>query len=115
MAVDVLVPDIGDFADVPVIEVLVAPGDTIAPEDPLVTLESDKASMDVPSPVGGVVQEVKLSVGDTVSAGSLVLTVAPAGEVAAEPSGLSATAQAAAPPKQAAVEAAPAAPAPAPA
>ncbi|HEX4680262.1 MAG TPA: dihydrolipoyllysine-residue acetyltransferase [Gaiellaceae bacterium] len=85
MAVDVLVPDIGDFADVPVIEVLVAPGDTIAPEDPLVTLESDKASMDVPSPVAGVVEEVKLSVGDTVSAGSLVLTLTPADGAAAQP------------------------------
>jgi pyruvate dehydrogenase E2 component (dihydrolipoamide acetyltransferase) len=93
MATDVLVPDIGDFADVPVIEVLVAPGDTIAPEDPLVTLESDKASMDVPSPVGGVVQEVKVSVGDTVSQGSLVLTV----EAAAQSAGPPATAQPAAP------------------
>jgi pyruvate dehydrogenase E2 component (dihydrolipoamide acetyltransferase) len=75
---DVLVPDIGDFADVPVIEVLVAPGDTIKVEDPLVTLESDKASMDVPSPVAGVVQNVEVSVGDIVSAGSRLLTVAPA-------------------------------------
>jgi pyruvate dehydrogenase E2 component (dihydrolipoamide acetyltransferase) len=58
-----------------VIEVLVAPGDTIAPEDPIVTLESDKASMDVPSPVAGVVQNVEVSVGDIVSAGSLLLTV----------------------------------------
>jgi pyruvate dehydrogenase E2 component (dihydrolipoamide acetyltransferase) len=75
MATNVVVPDIGDFADVPVIEVLVAPGDTIAPEDPIVTLESDKASMDVPSPVAGVVQNVEVSVGDIVSAGSLLLTV----------------------------------------
>jgi pyruvate dehydrogenase E2 component (dihydrolipoamide acetyltransferase) len=75
MATNVVVPDIGDFADVPVIEVLVAPGDTIAPEDPLVTLESDKASMDVPSPVAGVVQNIEVSVGDIVSAGSLLLTV----------------------------------------
>jgi pyruvate dehydrogenase E2 component (dihydrolipoamide acetyltransferase) len=74
---DVVVPDIGDFEDVPVIEVLVAPGDTIHPEDPLVTLESDKASMDVPAPVGGVVQELKVRVGDIVSAGSLLLTVTP--------------------------------------
>jgi pyruvate dehydrogenase E2 component (dihydrolipoamide acetyltransferase) len=121
MPTDVLVPDIGDFADVPVIEVLVAPGDTIAPEDPLVTLESDKASMDVPSPVAGVVQEVKVSVGDTVSEGSLVLTV----EAAAQPAGPPATAQSAGPPataqsaapapsEQAPVEAA-AAPPPAPA
>jgi pyruvate dehydrogenase E2 component (dihydrolipoamide acetyltransferase) len=75
MTTNVVVPDIGDFADVPVIEVLVAPGDTIAPEDPLVTLESDKASMDVPSPVAGVVQNIEVSVGDIVSAGSLLLTV----------------------------------------
>jgi pyruvate dehydrogenase E2 component (dihydrolipoamide acetyltransferase) len=78
-ATEVLVPDIGDFADVPVIEVLVSPGDTIASEDPLVTLESDKATMDVPAPFGGVIREVKVSVGDTVSAGSLLLTVVPAG------------------------------------
>ena len=51
-ASDVLVPDIGDFSDVPIIEILVSPGDTVAPEDPLVTLESDKATMDVPSPIG---------------------------------------------------------------
>ena len=73
---DVLVPDIGDFTDVPVIELLVAPGDTIKPEDPLVTLESDKASMDVPSPVAGVVETIAVKVGDTVSEGSLLLTVA---------------------------------------
>ena len=75
-ASDVLVPDIGDFSDVPIIEILVSPGDTIALEDPLVTLESDKATMDVPSPLEGVVQEVKVSVGDTVSEGTLLLTVA---------------------------------------
>jgi pyruvate dehydrogenase E2 component (dihydrolipoamide acetyltransferase) len=74
-ASDVLVPDIGDFTDVPIIEILVSPGDTVAQEDPLVTLESDKATMDVPSPMEGVVQEVKVSVGDTVSEGTLLLTV----------------------------------------
>jgi pyruvate dehydrogenase E2 component (dihydrolipoamide acetyltransferase) len=116
MPVEVVVPDIGDFADVPVIDVLVAPGDTIAPEDPLVTLESDKASMDVPSPVSGVVQEVKVSVGDTVSEGSLVLTVEPAAEATAQAAGPPATAQPAppAPSEKAPVEAAAAAP-PAPA
>ena len=72
---DVVVPDIGDFADVPVIEVMVSPGDTVAEEDPLVTLESDKATMDVPSPFGGVVQELKVKTGDTVSEGSLLLTL----------------------------------------
>ena len=74
-ASDVLVPDIGDFSDVPIIEILVSPGDTVAAEDPLVTLESDKATMDVPSPMEGVVQEVKVSVGDTVSEGTLLLTL----------------------------------------
>jgi pyruvate dehydrogenase E2 component (dihydrolipoamide acetyltransferase) len=71
----VVVPDIGDFDDVPVIEVLVAVGDTVAAEDPLVTLESDKATMEVPSPVAGKVAELKVSVGDKVSEGSTLLTV----------------------------------------
>jgi pyruvate dehydrogenase E2 component (dihydrolipoamide acetyltransferase) len=74
-ASDVLVPDIGDFSDVPIIEILVSAGDTVAAEDPLVTLESDKATMDVPSPMEGVVQEVKVSVGDSVSEGTLLLTL----------------------------------------
>ena len=72
---EVVVPDIGDFADVPVIEVLVSPGDSVAPEDPLVTLESDKATMDVPAPFGGTVAEIAVSVGDTVSEGSPILTL----------------------------------------
>ena len=71
--VEVKVPDIGDFADVPVIEVLVAPGDEVALEDPLVTLESDKATMDIPAPRAGTVAELKVAVGDTVSEGSLIL------------------------------------------
>ena len=74
-ASDVLVPDIGDFTDVPIIEILVSPGDTVAAEDPLVTLESDKATMDVPSPMEGVVEEIKVSVGDSVSEGTLLLTL----------------------------------------
>jgi dihydrolipoamide dehydrogenase len=73
--VEVVVPDIGDFTDVPVIEVLVSPGDTVAPEDSLVTLESDKATMDVPSPADGTVAEVRVKVGDKVSQGSVVLTM----------------------------------------
>jgi pyruvate dehydrogenase E2 component (dihydrolipoamide acetyltransferase) len=77
---EVTVPDIGDFSDVPVIEILVAPGQTVQEEDPLVTLESDKATMDVPAPAAGVVKELKVSVGDTVSEGSLVLTLEPAGD-----------------------------------
>ena len=70
---EVKVPDIGDFTDVPVIEVLVKPGDAVKAEDSLVTLESDKATMDVPSPAAGTVKEVKLKVGDKVSAGTVVL------------------------------------------
>jgi dihydrolipoamide dehydrogenase len=77
--VEVKIPDIGDFADVPVIEVLVSPGDTVAPEDPLVTLESDKATMDVPAPQAGTIAELKVSVGDNVSEGSVILMLDPAG------------------------------------
>ena len=62
-------PDIGDFKDVPIIEVSVKPGDTVKPEQPLITLESDKASMEVPSPLGGVVAELKVKIGDSVSEG----------------------------------------------
>src|ERR1700737_3208034 len=80
---DVLVPDIGDFKDIPVIEVLVKPGDKVEAEAPLVTLESDKATMDVPAPAAGVVKEVKLKAGDKVSQGTLVLTLEVAGEAAA--------------------------------
>src|SRR6478735_11475346 len=81
--IDIKVPDIGDFMDVPVIEVFVKPGDKVKAEDPLISLESDKATMDVPSPVDGVVKAVKVKVGDKVSEGSLILSVdadaAPAG------------------------------------
>ena len=70
---EVRVPDIGEFSDVPVIEVLVEVGDRIRPEDPLVTLESDKATMDVPAPAAGVVRELSVSVGDNVSEGSILL------------------------------------------
>jgi pyruvate dehydrogenase E2 component (dihydrolipoamide acetyltransferase) len=73
--IDVAVPDIGDFTDVPVIEILVAPGDAVAIEDPLLTLESDKATMDVPAPTAGVVKQLLVKVGDTVSEGTLVLTL----------------------------------------
>jgi dihydrolipoamide dehydrogenase len=75
---EVRVPDIGDFADVPVIEILVSPGDTVALEDPLITLESDKANMDVPAPAAGTVGELAVEVGDKVSEGSLILTLEPA-------------------------------------
>jgi pyruvate dehydrogenase E2 component (dihydrolipoamide acetyltransferase) len=80
---DVVVPDIGDFSDVPIIEVMVSPGDTVAEEDPLVTLESDKATMDVPAPFGGVVKELKVGTGDTVSEGSPLLTIEVGGDGAA--------------------------------
>jgi pyruvate/2-oxoglutarate dehydrogenase complex dihydrolipoamide acyltransferase (E2) component len=70
---EVKVPDIGEFSDVPVIEVHVAAGDTVAAEDPLITLESDKATMDVPAPAGGTVAGVRVAVGDTVSEGDVIL------------------------------------------
>jgi len=70
---DVLVPDIGDFKEVEVIEVLVKPGDTVAREQSLITLESDKATMEIPSPGAGVVKEITLKVGDKVSQGTLIL------------------------------------------
>jgi len=71
--INVLVPDIGDFKDVSIIEVLAKAGDTIAAEDALITLETDKATIDVPSPFAGVVKEVKVKVGDKVSQGSVIL------------------------------------------
>jgi len=107
--IEVKVPDIGDFTDVPVIEVLVKPGDTVAAEDSLVTLESDKATMDVPSPAAGTVKEVRIKVGDKVAQGTLVLLLDAAEGGAAKPA-----ATAAAAPKSAAPAPAPAAtPAPA--
>jgi pyruvate dehydrogenase E2 component (dihydrolipoamide acetyltransferase) len=72
---EVRVPDIGDFKDVPIIEIMVKPGDTIKPEQPLITLESDKASMEVPSPLGGVVTDLKVTLGDHVSQGAVILTL----------------------------------------
>ena len=80
---DVKVPDIGDFSGVDVIEILVAVGDTIAVDDPLVTLETDKASMEVPSSSAGVVTELKINVGDKVSQGDVILTIAGSGGAAA--------------------------------
>lgn len=71
----VLIPDIGDFKDVPVIEVLVKPGDTINIEDPVIVLESDKATIEVPSPFAGVVKDVSVQVGDKVSEGTAVLSM----------------------------------------
>ncbi len=88
---EVKVPDIGDFKDVPVIGVEVSPGDTVKAEDPLVTLESDKATMEVPAPASGVVKEIKLKVGDKVSEGTLVLLLETAEAGAAAPAPAPAT------------------------
>ena len=79
-AVSVAVPDIGDFEDVPIIEILVSPGDTVAVDDPLLTLESDKATMDVPAPVAGTVGELLVKIGDKVSQGAALLTLSPSGD-----------------------------------
>jgi dihydrolipoamide dehydrogenase len=99
--IEVKVPDIGDFKDVPVIEVLVKPGDTVAAEDSLVTLESDKATMDVPSPAAGVVKDLKVKLGDRLSEGNIILTLEAAGDAAAKPAPAAASksASGAAPPK----------------
>src|SRR4051812_50074551 len=75
---DVVVPDIGDFTDVPVIEILVEVGQEVAAEDPLITLESDKATMEVPSPQAGVVRELKGALGDKGSEGTPILQLEPA-------------------------------------
>ena len=83
--IEVKVPDIGDFKDVPVIELLVKPGDAVKKEDSLVTLESDKATMEVPSPVSGVVKALKVKIGDKVSEGSPVLILEAAEGAASKP------------------------------
>lgn len=73
MGIEVKIPDIGDFADIPIIEIFVKEGDTIGPDDPLVSLESDKATMDVPSPQAGVVEKILIKIGDKVSEGAPIL------------------------------------------
>ena len=80
---DILVPDIGDFSGVEVIEIIVSPGDTVSVEDPLVSLESDKAAMEIPSEFSGVIKEIKISMGDSVSEGDLLMTMEISGEAAA--------------------------------
>ncbi len=107
--IDVNVPDIGDFKDVPVIEVLVKPGDVVKVDQSLVTLESDKATMDVPSPVAGAVAEVVAKVGDKVSMGVLIARIDAAGADAAAASSASAA------PAETRAPSAPRAPPPAPA
>ncbi|MDR6093203.1 dihydrolipoyllysine-residue acetyltransferase [Stenotrophomonas sp. SORGH_AS_0321] len=84
-AVEALVPDIGDYSDIPVIEILVAVGDTVKKDQGLVTLESDKATMEVPSSVAGVVKEIKVKVGDTLSQGKLVAIIEAEGAAAPAP------------------------------
>ncbi|PAX96136.1 dihydrolipoamide dehydrogenase, partial [Bordetella pertussis] len=83
--VEIKVPDIGDFKEVEVIEVLVAAGDTIKAEQSLITVESDKASMEIPASSAGVVKSVKVKVGDKVAEGTVILDVEAAGEAAAAP------------------------------
>src|SRR5262245_59207990 len=104
--IEVKVPDIGDFKDVAVIEMLVKPGDRVAVEQSLITIESDKASMEIPSSAAGVVKEMKVKLGDKVSQGSTVLLLDGEGAAAAAPA---APAPAAAPVE---APAAPQAPAP---
>lgn len=119
--VEVKVPDIGDFKEVEVIELLVKPGDTIKVDQSLLTVESDKASMEIPSGAAGVVKELKVKLGDKVSEGTIVLTVesdaaaAPAPAAAPAASAAAPTAAAAAPAPAGAPSPAPAAPSPAPA
>jgi pyruvate dehydrogenase E2 component (dihydrolipoamide acetyltransferase) len=110
--VEVKVPDIGDFKEVEIIELLVKPGDTVKAEQSLITVESDKASMEIPSSHAGVVKELKVKVGDKVAEGSLVLMIETAGAAAAAPAAVSVAAPAAVP-AEAASAPVPAAPAPA--
>ncbi|KAA8612174.1 dihydrolipoyl dehydrogenase [Salipiger aestuarii] len=84
MKIDVQIPDIGDFSNVPVIEVTVALGDIVAEDDPILMLESDKATLDIPAPAAGKVTAIHVSEGDTVSKGSLVMTLEAEGEATAE-------------------------------
>jgi pyruvate dehydrogenase E2 component (dihydrolipoamide acetyltransferase) len=117
--IEVKVPDIGDFTDIPVIEIFVKAGDAVRAEDSLITLESDKATMDVPSPAAGTIKEVRVKVGDKVSEGSPIVVVEVSGDVpaggAAKPAAPAATPAAPAPAKASAPASLTAsAPAPAP-
>ena len=82
--VSVEVPDIGDFEDVPVIEILVSPGDTVQTDDPLLTLESDKATMDVPAPFAGTIKDIQVNIGDRVSQGRVLLTMEQSGSASGQ-------------------------------
>src|SRR5690606_2473487 len=99
------VPDIGDYSDVPVIEVLVAVGDTVSQDQGLVTLESDKATLEVPSPFSGVIRELKVKLGDSLSEGAVVAMIEVEGAAAPAPAAAP-KAEAAAPDKAAPVKAA---------
>ncbi|MEM9395505.1 MAG: dihydrolipoyllysine-residue acetyltransferase [Pseudomonadota bacterium] len=114
MAIEVTVPDIGDFTDVPVVSILVSVGDTVGEEDPLIELESDKATMEVPSPAAGTVAEIKVAEGDNVSEGSLILMLEADGGAEASAPATPAASAPAAPAVAPAAAAAPAAPAPSP-
>src|SRR5438876_7009773 len=108
--VEVKVPDIGDFKDVEIIELLVKAGDTVKAEQSLITVESDKASMEIPSSHVGVVKEVKVKVGDTVNEGSVILSLESTESVRAEPE----TPTTLSPSKGAPVKGAPTSPSPQP-
>jgi len=95
---EVRVPDIGDFKDVPVIEIFVKPGDSVKAEDPLIALESDKATMEVPAPLSGTVREIKVKTGDKVSEGAIILVLATGGGAAASAPAAAASVPAAATP-----------------
>ncbi len=82
---EVLVPDIGDFEDVPVVEILVAVGDAIAKDDPMITLESDKATMEIPAPFGGVVKEIRVKLEDRIAEGAVILTLEADDDAVPEP------------------------------
>ena len=75
MTQNISVPDIGDFKDVEVIEVLVKPGDQISKNDPIVTIESDKSSLEIPSPLSGEIRDLKVKIGDKVSEGSVLAII----------------------------------------
>ena len=83
--IEVIVPDIGNFKDVPIIELCVKAGDTVKAEDALLTLESDKATIDIPSPADGVIKELKVSIGDKVSEGSIVAIIEAAEKATVRP------------------------------
>jgi len=112
---EVKVPDIGDFKEVDVIEILVKPGDTVAKEAALITVESDKATMEIPSPAAGVVKELKIKVGDKVSEGSMIMLLEAGAETAPAPqAAMPAQVMAPQPQKPAVTDAAPVVAAPAP-